>query len=197
MKVAGPRVARLIAPLQSAKKFALKLRESWENSWPIPIALDAARRMEDDRGTMTQPPRAQRMERVIRTYIQACNDADAVAIAACLHPQAAHYFPPGRTSWLGAVTIGGNIANAVREQGFRFTVDQLLSDVDRHASTMEWTRIDRQGHRLVRGVDWFVFERQTFSIREIRCYYASPLDADLPRQELIDFDYAALGYPTT
>jgi hypothetical protein len=146
---------------------------------------------------MTQPPRAQRMERVIRTYIQACNDADAEAIAACFHPQAAHYFPLGCSSWLGAVTIGGNIANVVREQGFRFTVDQLLSDVDRYASTMEWTRINRQGDRLVRGVDWFVFERQTFSIREVRCYYAASLDADLPRQELMDFDYAALGYPTT
>jgi methyltransferase len=143
---------------------------------------------------MTQPPRAQRMERVIRTYIQACNDADAEAIAACFHPQAAHYFPPGRTSWLGAVTIGGNFANVVRDHGFCWTVDQLLSDVDRYASTMEWTRVNRQGDQLVRGFDWFVFERQTFSIREIRCYYAASLHADLPRQELIDFDYAVRGY---
>jgi hypothetical protein len=42
---------------------------------------------------MAQPAPAQRMEHVIRTYIQACNDADAAAIAACFCPEAVHYFP--------------------------------------------------------------------------------------------------------
>jgi hypothetical protein len=145
---------------------------------------------------MTQPTVVQRMEQVVRTYIQGCNNADAKMIAACLRPQAVHYFPPGRTKWVGAATIGGNFAKVVREHGFCWTVDQLLSDVDRSAMSMEWTRINRQRDRLVRGVDWFVFEPQTCSIQEIRCYYAAPLHSDLPRQELVDFDYAARGYPS-
>lgn len=37
--------------------------------------------------------KAERMEEVIRAYIQACNDADAEAIAACFHSDAVHYFP--------------------------------------------------------------------------------------------------------
>jgi len=40
---------------------------------------------------MAQPTPAQRMEHVIRTYIQACNDANAAAIAACFCPEAVHY----------------------------------------------------------------------------------------------------------
>ena len=37
---------------------------------------------------MAQPTPAQRMEQVIRTFIQACNDADAATIAACFCPEA-------------------------------------------------------------------------------------------------------------
>jgi hypothetical protein len=106
-------------------------------------------------------------------------------------------FPPGRAKWLGAVAISSNFEKVVQEHGFHWSVDQLLSDVDRYAATMEWTRINRQRDRLVRGVDWFVFEPQTFSIQEIRCYYAAPLHSDMQCQELVDFDYAARGYPTT
>jgi ketosteroid isomerase-like protein len=35
----------------------------------------------------------QRIEGVIRTYVEALNDADDEAIAACFCPDAAHYFP--------------------------------------------------------------------------------------------------------
>ncbi len=146
---------------------------------------------------MAQSTLFERMERVIRTYIQACNDADPKAIAACLQPEAVHCFPPGRTKWLGAVTIGDNFAKAVREHGFHWSVDQLLSDVHRYAAVMEWTRINRPCDRLVRGVDWFVFEPHTISIQEIRCYYAARLHSEMQRQELTDFDYAARGYPST
>jgi len=145
---------------------------------------------------MAQRKVAERMEQVVRTYIQGCNDADAKVIAACFRPEAVHFFPPGRAKWVGAATIGSNFARVVQEHGFRWSVDQLLSDVDRYAAAMEWTRINRPRDRLVRGVDWFVFEPQTISIQEVRCYYAAPLHSDMQRQELIDFDYAARGYPT-
>ena len=42
---------------------------------------------------MVEFTRAQRIEQTIRTYNQACNDADAEAIAACFCPDAVHYFP--------------------------------------------------------------------------------------------------------
>jgi hypothetical protein len=51
--------------------------------------------------------------------------------------------------------------------------------------------------RIVRGVDWFVFEPHTLCIQEIRPYAAAPIDPDKPRQELLDFDYVERGYPTT
>ena len=86
---------------------------------------------------MVQPTPAQRMEHVIRTFIQACNDADAAAIAACFCPEAVQYAPG--IKWLGAPTIGTNFAQIVRDQGYCWTVDQVLIDVDRCAATLEWT----------------------------------------------------------
>ena len=81
----------------------------------------------------------QRMERLLRTYFQACNDADARAIAACFSPDAVHYFPhhAGRTTKLvGADTIGSKFARVVQEQGVFWTVDQLLIDVDRYSAAL-------------------------------------------------------------
>jgi len=143
---------------------------------------------------MTEPTLAQRIEQIIRTYIQACNDADARAIAACFCTDAVHYHP-GIPKWSGADTIGGNFAKRVQELGLCWTVDQVLVDVERCAAVLEWTRFDR-APRVVRGVDWFVFERQTLRIREVRPYYAVSARTDLARQEMKDFDYAGRGYPT-
>ena len=143
--------------------------------------------------TATRP--AQRIEQVIRTYIQACNDADAEAIAACFCREAIHYFP-WSPKWAGAATIGSHFASIVRERRVRWTVDQLLVDVDRCAGALEWTRLSELHARLVRGVDWFVFEPTTYLIQEIRPYAAAPIHPDMTRQELLDFDYAARGYPT-
>ncbi len=145
---------------------------------------------------MAQPVPAQRMEHVIRTYIQACNDADAEAMAASFCPDAVHYFP-SRLKWSGAATIGSNFAQRVREQGHGWTVDQLLIDGDRCAAALEWTRFDGQQAQIVRGVDWFVFEPQAWRIQEVRPYTAAPVQPDMARQEFLDFDYAGRGYPTT
>src|ERR1035437_6155265 len=90
--------------------------------------------------------------------------------------------------------LAGGFAKRVQEHGVCWTVDQVLTDVDRHAATLEWTRFNRQRDRLLRGVDWFVFEPQTFSIQEVRCYWATLIDPDMVRQELLDFDYARRGY---
>jgi len=49
---------------------------------------------------MAEPTSAQKIEQVMRTYIQACNNADAKAIVACFCRDAVHYAPaaPGRRS---------------------------------------------------------------------------------------------------
>jgi SnoaL-like protein len=143
---------------------------------------------------MVQPGPAERIEQLVRTYIGACNAGDANAIAACFCPDAVHYFPWG-PKWSGAATIGANFAKRVQEQGHRWTVDQLVIDVDRCRATLEWTRFSRQDDRVVRGVDWFVLEPQTLSIAEVRCYIAAPPHPEMTRQELRDFDYPGRGYP--
>jgi hypothetical protein len=137
---------------------------------------------------------AARIEQLIRTYIQACNDADPKAIGACFCPDALHY-GPGASKWSGAAAIGDNFAKRVQEQGHCWTVDQVLVDIERCAAALEWTRFDRKA-RIVRGVDWLVFEPRTLRIREIRPYFAIPPNPDAARQELRDFDYAGRGYPT-
>jgi methyltransferase len=143
---------------------------------------------------MTPSTPAQRLEQVIRTYIQACNDGDEKAIAACFVAEAVHYFP-SLPKWVGAATIGSNFARRVREQGHSWTLDQFVIDADQCAATLEWTRFDGQG-RILRGVDWFVFEPQTLRIREVGPYTAAPIHSDATRQELTDFEYAKRGYPT-
>jgi hypothetical protein len=145
---------------------------------------------------MAQPTPRQRIERVIRTYIQACNNADAEAITACFCSEAVHY-SPYIPKWSGAATIGSNFAKMVQELGRCWTVDQLLVDTDRCAAVLEWTSFNREQTRILRGVDWFVFEPQTFRIQEVRPYLAAPVPPDVGRYELQDFDYAGRGYPMT
>lgn len=143
---------------------------------------------------MAEPTRAEQMEQVVRTYIQACNDADADAIAQCFTVDAVHYSPVF-PKWSGAATIAENFQAMVKERGFRWTVDQLLIDIERSATALEWTMFaNREPRPVLRGVDWIVFEPQKLRILEIRPYMAGRLDAG-PR-ELRDFDYAGRGYPT-
>jgi methyltransferase len=144
---------------------------------------------------MPLPSTAQKMEHVIREYTRACNAAEADAIAACFTVEAEFYFP-WRGKWVGAAAIGENFAKIVREQRVRWTVDQVLTDVDRSAAVLEWSRFNPANAQLVRGVEWFVFEPGTLKIKEVRPYTAAPLHPDMARQELQDFDYEGRGYPT-
>lgn len=144
---------------------------------------------------MAQPTLPQRLEQAIRTYIQACNDADAGAISACFRADAIHY-APGIPKWVGATTIGGNFATRVAATGQWWTVDQILTDAERSAAALEWTRFDPSRRQILRGVDWFIFESETLLILEVRPYWAARPDPDMARQELQEFDYAGRGYPT-
>jgi hypothetical protein len=138
------------------------------------------------------------MERVVRRYIQACNDADAATIAACFSPEAVHYYPSPFHKISGAIDIGRFFATRVPEQGIFFTVDQLFTDVDRRAVVLEWTMFRRKPMPFVRrGVELYVFDPQTRLVQEVRGYSAAPLDSEISSQELMDFDYEGRGYPTT
>jgi len=84
-----------------------------------------------------------------------------------------------------------------RDMQHRWTVDQVIIDAGRCAGAMEWTSFVHQHDCIIRGVDWFLFDPQTFRIREVRSYTAAQILPDENRLELEDFDYAGRGYPTT
>jgi hypothetical protein len=43
---------------------------------------------------------------------------------------------------LGAAAIGTSFAKLVAQTGRRWTVDQILTDVDRGGAVLEWTQFD-------------------------------------------------------
>ena len=142
---------------------------------------------------MTQASFAARMEQAIRTYIEACNAADADAISQCFEPDAEHYFPAA-SKWSGSKVIGANFAKIVIEKGRAWTVDQVVVDEHRCLATFEWTQSD-QPPRTLRGVDWIVFAKGTLRFKEIRSYFAVRSDPKAACQELADFNYGERGYP--
>jgi hypothetical protein len=144
---------------------------------------------------MAEPTVASRIVQAVRVFIQACNDGDAGRIAACMHPDAVQYYP-NAPKWTGASTIGTNFSKRVHELGQSWTVDQIVVDGDRCTAALEFTRFDGAG-RVIRGLELYVIEPKSFQILEIRPYTAAPIQLELPRQELQDFDYAGRGYPTT
>jgi len=102
---------------------------------------------------------------------EGCNNADATAISACFRPDAVHY-GPGIPKRSGAAAIGGHFAKRVADTGQWWTVDELVTDADRCAAALEWTRFDPSRRQIVRGVDWFDFEEETLLSREVRPYFA-------------------------
>jgi methyltransferase len=151
--------------------------------------------------TLTENERAlkaQRMEQLIRTYFDGCNAADVEKIKACFVPDGVHYFPPGMYEgpFVGAQKIGEKWRDAVAGLGSYWTVDQVIADPDTNRAVIEWTHFKTRQGKVLRGDEWYIFDRDTGLIREIRAYYASPQDATLERLELGGFDYQARGYPS-
>jgi hypothetical protein len=144
---------------------------------------------------MAQESRARRMEQIIHSYFEACNNGDAKAIAACFVPDAVHYFPD-RARWVGANAIGIGIAKLMQDNGGYYTVDQVLTDIECNSAALEWSKIYRDPNRILRGLEFYVFDPAKVLIKEIRGYYATPPRPELARHELIEFDYAGRGYPT-
>lgn len=137
-----------------------------------------------------------RMERLIRAYIEACNEGDAEAVAACFEPDAVHYFPPGMYGgpFRGAKKIGEKWETAVNRVGSYWTVDRIICDPDSKQAVIEWTHFKTKDGVILRGDEWYLFSDNGL-IQEIRAYYASPQDNSLRRLELEGFDYEGRGYP--
>ncbi|MGQ0849886.1 MAG: nuclear transport factor 2 family protein [Actinomycetota bacterium] len=137
------------------------------------------------------------MEATIRRYFDACNSADADAIAACFTDDAVHYFPPGMYGgpFVGGRAIAERWVEAVASLGSRWTVDQVIADPASAIAVIEWTHFKTRQGKVLRGDEWYRFDPATGLIAEIRAYYASPQSPDLDRLELAGFDYQGRGYP--
>jgi hypothetical protein len=136
------------------------------------------------------------MDALIRRYFDGCNAADEQAIADCFVPDGVHYFPPGMYggAFTGAGVIAARWANAVRTLGSIWTIESVVTDPEHARAVIEWTHYKTFSGTVLRGDEWYLFDRATGLISEIRAYYASPQDPGLERLELAMFDYAGRGY---
>ncbi|MAA73472.1 MAG: ketosteroid isomerase [Salinisphaeraceae bacterium] len=139
---------------------------------------------------------AQKAEALIRRYFDACNNADAVAMAACFTEDAVHYFPPGlpNNPFRGARAIADMWVWCVKTLGSRWTIERVLVAPDGREAVIEWTHWKTGIDEVLRGDEWYIFNEDVTLIEEIRAYYAAPADKSVSVNQLKDFDYAGRGY---
>ena len=145
-----------------------------------------------------QPVTAQHLESLLRGYFDACNAGDAKTVKACLTPNAVHYFPANERygPWKGAKAIAENWAAVVKQSKAHWTIDAILVDSHKAEAVVEWTQFRAKSGKHLRGVDWYVFDRASGLIAEIRAYYAADEHRGQAAHELGGFEYAKRGYPT-
>ena len=148
--------------------------------------------MSEDPGVLTHAGMAE----MIHRYFDACNEASPEAVAACWTDDGVHYFPPGMYEgpFRGARTIGERWKAAVDTLGSVWTVDNIITDPASGKAVIEWTHFKTYQGTVLRGDEWYDFDKESGLIREIRAYYASPQARDLDRLELGGFDYEGRGY---
>jgi methyltransferase len=144
---------------------------------------------------MATNPIAQQMEQMVATYFDACRKLDAKAIAACFTPGAVHYFPHAPPAY-GGEEIAELIVQLIRDMGGEYFIDKMFTSVEQHAAAVEWSRTFNEKNRIVRGYEFYEFDPETLLIREIRGYFAAPVNAGQARNELVGFDYTGRGYKT-
>jgi hypothetical protein len=139
------------------------------------------------------------MEATVRAYFDACNAADADAIASFFIRDGVHYFPPGMYEgpFRGAETIARRWVQAVETFGSVWTVDSFIGEPKSGRAVIEWSHFKTFQRTLLRGDEWYRFDAASGLIAEIRAYYASPQPPEGGRLELGGFDYAGRGYPLT
>lgn len=142
---------------------------------------------------------SEHMHATIRRYYDGCNEADAAKMIGCFTPDAVHYFPPGTKSapWRGAQTIANKWVWCVDNLGSRWTLDRVLCQPDTDEAVVEWTHWRTKDGSYLRGDEWYVFDRESGLITEIRAYFAAAWDSDVKHGEIPGFDYAGRGYPLT
>jgi methyltransferase len=141
--------------------------------------------------------RAVAMQQLIRKYFDGCNEADIAKMVSCFTSDAVHYFPPGMYEgpFRGAQKIAEKWRAAVNTLGSYWTIDRLLIEPLSYQAVMEWTHFKTKQSTVLRGIEWYEFDKPSGLIREIRAYYASPQAQGMDRLELGGFDYHGRNYP--
>ena len=134
-------------------------------------------------------------EAAIRHYFAMCNAGDRQGLIDCFTPDAVHWFPPGLPGapWRGAEAIADGWVWCVENLGSKWTIERVLAARDGREAVIEWTHWKPAKGEALRGDEWYLFDEQG-RITEIRAYYASSVDRDLPHNGLHEFDYATRGY---
>ena len=155
--------------------------------------------MEGMRTAAPQTCTSQHLESLLRGYFDACNAGDAKTVAACFTKDAVHYFPANEQygPWRGARVIAEGWAEVCKHTKTQWTIDALMIDACKAEAVLEWTMFRTKSGKRLRGVDWYVFDRATGLIAEVRAYYAADEHRGQATHELGGFDYAKRGYPTT
>lgn len=129
----------------------------------------------------------------VRTYFEACNEANREKMYSCFSDDVVHYFPPGVGGpYVGKKAIADLWINSVQVNGSRWTIDRLVADDT--AVAIEWTHFKPRIDELIRGAESYEFDGKGL-MTAIRAYYASPRDKTRKLNELEGFPYAARGFP--
>ena len=142
---------------------------------------------------------AEKAEALIRRYFAMCNRADRQGLIQCFTPDGTHYFPPGLPGapWRGAEAVADGWIWCVENLGSKWTIEKVLCAPDGREAVIEWTHWKTKVGEVLRGDEWYVFNGDVTRIREIRAYYASPVDKGQNVNALHQFDYEGRGYATT
>ena len=139
---------------------------------------------------------SEKAEALIRHYFDMCNAGDRQGLIDCFVPDGVHYFPPGLPGapWRSAEAIADGWVSCVDAMGSRWTIEKVLVQADGREAVIEWTHWKTKIGEVLRGDEWYVFDDALERIREIRAYYASPVDKGEAVNGLHGFDYEARGY---
>lgn len=141
---------------------------------------------------------ASRAEALIRHYFDMCNKADRQGLIDCFTRDGIHYFPPGLPGapWRGAEAIADGWIWCVENMGSKWTVERILTSADGKEAVIEWTHWKTSIDEVLRGDEWYIFNNDVTRIREIRAYYASPVNKGEKTNQLHEFDYEKRNYHT-
>ncbi|MEZ5838702.1 MAG: nuclear transport factor 2 family protein [Geminicoccaceae bacterium] len=139
---------------------------------------------------------AAKAEALIRHYFDMCNAGDRQGLIDCFTPDGTHYFPPGLPGapWRGAGAVADGWVRCVEALGSKWTIEKVLCAADGREAVIEWTHWKTAIGEVLRGDEWYAFNEDITRIREIRAYYASPVDRTMAENRLHGFDYEGRGY---